>query len=63
MCALFSIIYTGRMLSRPGISAQIKDMFFHKHVMYTIAFIIIWSFTLTGAYKALYDSLDENPDP
>ena len=58
MVALFSIIYSGRMLSWPGISSEIKNMFLWKHVLYTLAFIVIWSVTLTGAYSSLYDSLD-----
>ena len=33
-------------------------MFLWKHVLYTLAFIVIWSVTLTGAYSSLYDSLD-----
>ena len=33
-------------------------MFLWKHVLYTLAFIVIWSITLTGAYSSLYDSLD-----
>ena len=59
MFALFSIIYAGRMLSRPGISGDIKNLFLRKHVLYTIAFIVIWSITLTGAYKSLYDALQK----
>ena len=31
-------------------------------MLYTICFIVIWSVTLTGAYQALYSSLEE-PDP
>jgi len=58
MFALFSIIYSGWMLSRPGISNDIKNMFLRKHVLYTLGFIVIWSVTLTGAYSSLYNSLD-----
>ena len=61
MFALFSIIYSGRMLSRPGMSGDIKNMFMRKHVLYTICFIVIWSITLTGAYQSLYSSLDNKP--
>jgi len=46
------------MLSRPGISNDIKNMFLRKHVLYTLGFIVIWSVTLTGAYSSLYNSLD-----
>lgn len=58
MFALFSIIYSGWMLSRPGISSDIKNMFLRKHVSYTLGFIVIWSITLSGAYSSLYNSLD-----
>ena len=62
MFALFSIIYAGRMLSRPGISGDIKNMFMRKHVLYTICFIVIWSVTLTGAYQSLYNSLNDDEE-
>lgn len=61
MFALFSIIYSGWMLSRPGISSDIKNMFLRKHVSYTLGFIVIWSITLSGAYSSLYNSLDTGP--
>ena len=56
MTALFSIIFAARMLSRPGVSSEIKGMYFRKHVLYVIVFIIVWSFTLATAYYNLYHS-------
>ena len=58
MTALFSIIFAARMLSRPGVSSEIKGMYFRKHVLYVIVFIIVWSFTLATAYYNLYHSGD-----
>lgn len=34
--ALFSIVYTGRMLSKPGISPNIKQLFMKKHILYVV---------------------------
>jgi hypothetical protein len=49
------------MLSRPGISSEIRGMFMKKHVMYAVSFIIIWSLILLNAYDVIYNSLDEDP--
>ena len=48
--ALLSVIYSSRMLGRPGISQSIKVVFLRKNVCYIICFIIIWSFSLAGGY-------------
>ena len=64
--ALFSIVYTGRMLSKPGISNNIKRLFLKKHILYVVGFISIWIVTLSSAYRNLYkanapvDEIDEH---
>ena len=62
LISLFSIIYAARMLSRPGISSEIRKMFMKKHVLYSISFIIIWSLNLLNAYDALYNRVNRD-DP
>lgn len=62
MFALFSIIYAARMLSRPGMSSDIKQIFIQKHVFYVVAFIIVWSASLASAYYNLYNIKDDDDD-
>jgi hypothetical protein len=54
MWALFSVVYTGRMLSKPGISENIKKLFLKRHILYVVGFIGIWVITLSSAYRNLY---------
>jgi hypothetical protein len=54
LTALFSVVYTGRMLSKPGISENIKKLFLKKHILYVVGFIGIWVITLSSAYRSLY---------
>ncbi|CAI2386238.1 unnamed protein product [Moneuplotes crassus] len=54
LVSLFSIVYAARMLSRPGISSEIRDIFMKKHVLYSLSFIIIWTLNLLNTYHALY---------
>ena len=43
------------MLSRPGVSGEIKQMYLDKHIWYTFAFMIIRSVSLVGAHFNLYN--------
>jgi len=63
LVSLFSIIYSARMLSRPGISSEIRSMFMKKHVMYAVSFIIIWSLILLNAYNVIYNPEINKSDP
>jgi hypothetical protein len=60
LISVYSIIFAARMLSRPGISAEIRGIFMKKHVIYTLSFICIWSIVLLNAYHSLYDSPDKS---
>uniref|UniRef100_A0A7S3JEQ7 PIPK domain-containing protein n=1 Tax=Euplotes harpa TaxID=151035 RepID=A0A7S3JEQ7_9SPIT len=62
LISIFSVIYAARMLSRPGISSEIRIMFIKKHVLYAVCFIIIWSTTLLNAYSQLYTTNKPSPD-
>jgi len=62
LISLFSIVYAARMLSRPGISGEIRKIFMKKHVLYSISFIIIWSLNLLNAYDALYNRVHQGTD-
>ena len=60
LISIFSIIYAARMLSRPGISSEIRGIFMKKHMVYAVSFIIIWSLVLLDAYHSLYNTIDES---
>ena len=60
--AVFSIFYAAKMLNRPGISPEIRQMFMKKHVLYAISFIVIWFFTLVNAYYEVFMDDDNSPD-
>lgn len=62
LIALFSVVYTGRMLSKPGISNNIKKLFLKKHILYVVGFITIWVITLSSAYRNLYKANTRNED-
>ena len=61
LISMFSVIYAARMLSRPGMSSDIRTMFMKKHMFYALSFIIIWSLMLLNAYDQLYNHYDSNP--
>jgi hypothetical protein len=52
------------MLSKPGISNNIKRLFLKKHILYVVGFITIWIVTLSSAYRNLYraNSNDESTE-
>ena len=60
LIALFSVVFTGRMLSKPGISQNIKKLFLKKHILYVVGFIAIWIVTLSSAYRTLYQLQDKS---
>ena len=59
LVSVFSIIYAARMLYRPGMSPELRQIFMKKHLLYAISFIFIWSVQLLNAYAQLY-SADES---
>lgn len=60
LISLFSIVYAARMLSRPGMSSEIRQIFMKKHILYSISFIFIWTLNLLNAYDALYNHIDKS---
>lgn len=41
--AFYSCVFAYRRLKRPGVSSEVREMFFKKHAAYVVMFIIIWS--------------------
>ena len=40
--AIYSLLYSYRRLYRPGVSAAVRDLFFKKHFLYVVVFIVLW---------------------
>lgn len=47
LVAIYSVIYAGRRLERPGVSKEIRTLFLKKHTTYVGIFIIIWVIQLS----------------
>jgi len=50
---LYSMIFSWRRLSRPGVSSEVRQLFLKKQTTYVLLFIIIWSIQLASSYYHL----------
>ena len=41
--AIYSVVYSYRRLMRPGVSKEVRSMFFAKHRNYVCVFIVLWT--------------------
>lgn len=55
LIGFYSIIFAFRRLVRPGVSIEMRKLFFKKHAIYVIVFIIIWIFMLLSNYYELFN--------
>lgn len=55
MIGFYSIIYAYRRLVRPGVSIEMRKMFFKKHALYVIVFTLIWIIMLLTNYYELFN--------
>jgi len=62
LVALYSMIFSQRRLSRPGVSNSVRKLFWKKHSIYVVVFIIIWTVQLTACYFHLFDPKMINVD-
>ena len=53
--AIYSQIYAKRRLSRPGVSAPIRNLFIQQHFSYVIVSIIIWNLMQASNYYQLFN--------
>jgi hypothetical protein len=56
--AVYSVSYSYRRLHRPGVSQEVREMFFRKHFVYVVVFIVLWSVQQSQNYMVLF-----NPPP
>ena len=40
--AIYSVVYSYRRISRPGVSKEVRNLFVKKHHIYVIVFIVLW---------------------
>ena len=52
--AIFSCAYSYRLLTRPGMSGQVRKDFIHRHFFYVIIYITIWLPYLGLTYYTVY---------
>ena len=57
--AVYSVIFSIRRLNRPGVSKEVRDMFWRKHTLYVFVFIIIWIVQLSNNYLMLTHPINE----
>jgi hypothetical protein len=57
LIAFLSLFYAYRRLERPGVSKEVRAMFFKKHSLYVGMFIFIWTIQLSQNYYALMNPI------
>jgi hypothetical protein len=53
--AIFSTVYSYRRLKRPGVSQEVRSMFFRKHFLYVCFFIFLWTIQQSQNYFTLFN--------
>lgn len=53
--AIYSVVYSYRRLMRPGVSKEVRQMFFRKHFYYVVVFIILWTVQQSQNYFTLFN--------
>lgn len=41
--AIYSVVFSYRRLNRPGVSKEVRTLFFKKHFCYVAVFILFWT--------------------
>lgn len=53
--AIYSVVYSYRRLMRPGVSKEVRSMFFQKHRNYVCIFIVLWTIQQSQNYYQLFN--------
>ena len=53
--AIYSVVYSYRRLMRPGVSKEVRHMFFRKHLWYVVVFICLWTVQQSQNYFTLFN--------
>jgi formate hydrogenlyase subunit 3/multisubunit Na+/H+ antiporter MnhD subunit len=56
--AIYSVVYSYRRLMRPGVSKEVRQMFFRKHFYYVCIFIFLWTIQQSQNYFTLFNPND-----
>ena len=62
MMALYSVIFSNRRLTRPGVSAELRKVFVKKHSHYVYLFTAIWILQLAQAFEHLFGAINDAED-
>ena len=55
LVGFYSIIFAFRRLVRPGVSIEMRKLFFKKHALYVILLIFIWIIMITYNYYEIFN--------
>jgi hypothetical protein len=58
LVGFYSIIFAYRRLVRPGVSIEMRKLFFKKHASYVFTFIFIWILMLLDNYYDLFNPIN-----
>lgn len=62
--AIYSVTYSQRRLKRNGVSQEVRKLFFRKHLIYVVVFIVLWTTQQSQNYFTLFNpSQDDYVDP
>jgi len=53
--AFYSVVFAYARLNRPGVSKEVRAMYFKKHLYYVIMFVAIWTIQLMQNYYILFN--------
>jgi hypothetical protein len=53
--AIYSVVYSYRRLMRPGVSKEVRTLFFRKHFYYVCVFIFLWTIQQSQNYFTLFN--------
>lgn len=61
--AIYSVVFSYRRLNRPGVSKEVRSLFFKKHFCYVVAFILFWTIQQMANYYILFTGLSARTIP
>jgi hypothetical protein len=61
--AVYSVVFSYRRLNRPGVSKEVRELFFKKHFYYVAVFTIIWALQQSSNFYHLFNPTDPAFEP
>jgi hypothetical protein len=53
--AVYSVVFSYRRLNRPGVSKEVRELFFKKHFYYVAVFTFIWALQQCSNFYTLFN--------